>query len=108
VFTPDHEGSATYTVSIPPGKDEKNTKNNSKDFVLDIQDDRLPVLYVEGSPRMEYRFLRRALYGDSDFRLVGLLRLGDNRFYVQGANEDETFLEKGFPATVEQLYKFQA
>jgi uncharacterized membrane protein len=108
VFTPDQEGSATYTVSIPPGRDEKNTDNNKKDFVVDIQDDRLPVLYVEGSPRMEYRFLRRALYGDSDFRLVGLLRLGDNRFYVQGANPEEAFLEKGFPTTVEQLYRFQA
>jgi len=108
VFTPDHEGSATYRVAIPPGKDEKNTDNNAREFVLEIQDDRLPVLYVEGSPRMEYRFLRRALYGDSDFRLVGLLRLGDTRFYVQGANENEAFLEKGFPTTVEQLYGFQA
>jgi len=108
VFTPDHEGSATYKISITPAKDEKNTENNSREFVLEIQDDRLPVLYVEGSPRMEYRFLRRALYGDSDFRLVGLLRLGDNRFYVQGANENEAYLEKGFPTTVEQLYGFQA
>jgi uncharacterized membrane protein len=57
---------------------------------------------------MEYRFLRRALYNDPDFRLVGLLRLGDNRFYVQGANDSEAFLAKGFPATVEQLYAFQA
>lgn len=108
VFTPDHEGSATYRVAIPPGKDEKNKDNNSRDFVLEIQDDRLPVLYVEGSPRMEYRFLKRALYGDNDFRLVGLLRLGDNRFYVQGANANESFLQKGFPAAAEQLYGFQA
>ena len=108
VFTPDREGTATYHVAIPPGKDEKNTDNNSHDFQVEIRDDRLPVLYVEGSPRMEYRFLRRALYNDPDFRLVGLLRLGDNRFYVQGANDSEAFLAKGFPATVEQLYAFQA
>lgn len=108
VFTPDHEGTATYSIAIPPGKDEKNVTNNKREFVLEIQDDRLPVLYVEGSPRMEYRFLRRALYGDHDFRLVGLLRLGDNRFYVQGANANETYLEKGFPTTVDQLYSFQA
>ena len=107
-FTPDQDGSATYTVAVAPGKEEKNTDNNKKDFVVDIQDDRLPVLYVEGSPRLEYRFLRRALFGDNDFRLVGLLRLGDNRFYVQGANPEEAFLEKGFPTTVEQLYRFQA
>jgi len=108
VFTPDQEGTATYRVAIPPGKDEKNVDNNYRDFDIEIRDDRLPVLYVEGSPRMEYRFLRRALYNDPDFRIVGLLRLGDNRFYVQGQNDSEAYLSKGFPTTVEQLYGFQA
>jgi len=107
-FTPDHEGAATYTVSVAPGKDEQNTDNNTRDFLLEIQDDRLPVLYVEGSPRLEYRFLRRALFSDRDFRVVGCLRLGDNRYYVQGANESEAFLNQGFPTTMEQLYAFQA
>ncbi|MDD5348964.1 MAG: glutamine amidotransferase [Chthoniobacteraceae bacterium] len=108
LFTPDHEGTAAYRVAIAPGKGEKNTENNAREFNLEIQDDRLPVLYVEGSPRMEYRFLRRALIGDSDFRLVGLLRLGDKRFLVQGANESESFLQKGFPENREQLFRFQA
>lgn len=107
-FTPDHEGASTYTVSVAPGAGELNTENNKKDFVLEIQDDRLPVLYVEGSPRPEYRFLRRALHSDSDFRVVGCLGLGDNRYYVQGANESEAFLNQGFPTTVDQLYAFQA
>jgi len=108
VFTPDQEGTATYHIAIAPGKDEKNTDNNAKDIDIEIRDDRLPVLYVEGSPRLEYRFLRRALFHDPDFRVVGLLRLGDNRFYVQGANDNEAFLAKGFPTTVEQLNQFQA
>ena len=108
VFTPDQEGTATYRIAIPPGKDEKNVANNSQDFTVEVRDDRLPVLYVEGSPRMEYRFLRHALYNDPDFRIVGLLRLGDKRFNVQGANDSEAFLKDGFPTTVEQLYAFQA
>jgi uncharacterized membrane protein len=107
-FTPDHEGAATYRVAVPPAKDEKNTDNNAHDFTVEIRDDRLPVLYIEGSPRLEYRFMKRALFRDSDFRVIGLLRLGDNRYYVQGANEDEAFLEKGFPTTIEQLNAFQA
>jgi len=108
VFTPDQEGTATYHIAIAAGKDEKNTDNNAKDIDIEIRDDRLPVLYVEGSPRLEYRFLRRALFHDPDFRVVGLLRLGDNRFYVQGANDNEAFLSKGFPTTGEQLNQFQA
>ena len=108
VFTPDQEGTAVYKIVIPPGKGEKNLANNSRDFTVEVRDDRLPVLYVEGSPRMEYRFLRRALFNDPDFRIVGLLRLGADRFYVQGANDSESFLAKGFPTTVDQLYAFQA
>ncbi|HUU09892.1 MAG TPA: glutamine amidotransferase [Phycisphaerae bacterium] len=96
-FTPDVEGAASYTVSIPPAPNEAVTDNNARTFPLEIKDDRLPVLYVEGSPRMEYRFLRRALYRDRDFRLVGLLRLAKDRFLVQGLNQGEQYLENGFP-----------
>jgi uncharacterized membrane protein len=107
-LTPDLDGSATYTVSIPPADGEAVTANNRQSFDLEILDDRLPVLYVEGSPRMEYRFLRRALFRDPDFRLVGLLRLASDRFHVQGANADEQSLRKGFPTTPEQLFSYEA
>lgn len=108
LFTPDHEGTATYRVNIPPAEGEAVTDNNAREFMIDITDSRLPVLYIEGSPRMEYRFLRRALYRDPDFRVVGLLRLAKDRFYVQDAGAGEEFLRKGFPETKEQLYSFQA
>ena len=107
-FTPDHQGSATYTLAVPAHADENITDNNSRDFTIDIQDDRLPVLYIEGSPRLEYRFLRRALFRDRDFRLVGLLRLASDRFYVQGANQSEAYLTRGFPDTAERLFAFEA
>jgi uncharacterized membrane protein len=108
-FTPDHtEGSATYRVMVPSVPEEKVTDNNFKDIVVEIQDDRLPVLYLEGSPRMEYRFLRRAMFRDRDFRLVGLLRLASDRFYIQGANPAEAYLSKGFPTTADQLFAFKA
>ena len=112
-FTPDFEGAATYKVSIAPAPGETNAANNSKEFVIEMQDDRLPVLYIEGSPRMEYRFLRRALYRDTDFRLVGMLRLAKDRYYVQGGNEAEKWLEKGFPDAADpqarqRLFGFEA
>ena len=107
-FTPDHEGTATYRLEIPPGEGEKYTQNNSREFSISIQDDRLPVLYIEGSPRQEYRFLRRALFRDPDFRLVGMLRLAPNKFFLQGSNASEDYLKSGFPTTAEQLYRYQA
>ena len=107
-FTPDHEGTATYRVEIPPGQGEKYTQNNAREFSLAMQDDRLPVLYIEGSPRQEYRFLRRALFRDPDFRLVGILRLAPGRYFLQGTNASEDYLQKGFPTTAEQLFRYQA
>lgn len=108
LFTPDHEGTCTYRVEIPVTEEETIPENNARDFVLEIRDDRLPVLYIEGSPRMEYRFLRRALFRDKTFRLVGLLRLAADRFYIQGANDAESYLKDGFPDTPERLAAFQA
>ncbi len=107
-FTPDHEGAAAYRVAIPPVPGETITNNNAREVRIEMQDDRLPVLYVEGSPRIEYRFLRRAMYRDPDFRVVGLLRLAAQRFYVQGADTNETRLVNGFPAERTDLFRFQA
>jgi uncharacterized membrane protein len=107
-FTPDHEGTATYDVSVPPVPGETITNNNARAVRIDMQDDRLPVLYVEGSPRIEYRFLRRAMYRDQDFRVVGLLRLSNQRFYVQGADASEAYLANGFPTNRTDLFRFQA
>ena len=107
-FTPDHEGTATYRVAIPPAPGESITNNNAREVRIEMQDDRLPVLYVEGSPRIEYRFLRRAMYRDQDFRVVGLLRLSSQRFYVQGADTNEAYLASGFPTNRTDLFRFQA
>lgn len=107
-FTPDVPGVAGYKLEIPVNKDESIAQNNSRDFLIESKDDRLPVLYIEGSPRMEYRFLRRALFRDPTFRIVGQLRIAANRFYLQGVAESEKYLESGFPTTMEQLAPFKA
>lgn len=107
-FTPDQLGSAAYKVEITPSKEESIAQNNSRDFLIEVRDDRLPVLYVEGSPRMEYRFLRRALFRDPTFRLVGQMRLNATRFYLQGAGPNEADLKDGFPTSLDALAKFKA
>jgi uncharacterized membrane protein len=105
-FYPDQIGTQKYNLYIKPGEGEKLKENNLREFLVDVTDNRLPVLYVEGSPRTEFRFVRRALFRDQDFRLVSILRTGHGRFYVQGA-DDMPDLQKGYPTTKEQLYKFE-
>lgn len=107
-FTPDSDGAQTYSAIVAKVEGERTDANNRRDFTIELNDDRLPVLYVEGSPRTEFRFMRQALFRDRDFRVVSILRLGKGNFYVQGAADGEGYLAQGFPATREQLFAYQA
>jgi len=106
-FFPEQKGATKYAVDIPPGPAEKITENNRREFLVEVFDDRLPVLYIEGSPRQEYRFIRRALSRDNEFRIVSILRTGHGRYIVQGG-EDDPALKDGYPKTRESLFKYEA
>lgn len=63
VFTLEHPeaGVYTYRVFLPPIESEANTNDNEYIVSIHVAEDRNRLLYVEGVPRWEYRFLRRAL-----------------------------------------------
>jgi len=107
-FRPEKKGTFTYTVEVPPHAEEVIRDNNRFEFIVKVVEERLPVLYLEGSPREEYRFLRRALLRDKDFRIASILRLeGPKKFVLQGA-EEEDGLADGYPKSLEHLGRFQA
>ncbi len=112
-FFPDQAGTQKYNLFIKPGEGEKIVENNLREFLVEVTENRLPVLYVEGSPRTEFRFLRRALFRDPDFRIVSVLRTGSghDHNYVQGAEDfteaQRAELAKGYPTSKELLYKFE-
>jgi len=107
-FQAERKGKQTFTIRVPAAEGELIVDNNALSFPVTVTDRRLPVLYLEGSPREEYRFLRRALFRDKDFRIVSILRVeGPKGFLLQGA-EPEDGLEKGFPDTPAKLARFEA
>ena len=106
-FFPEQKLAQRYAVEIHPGADEKITENNRREFLVEVFDDRLPVLYIEGSPRQEYRFIRRALSRDNEFRIVSILRTGGGRYLIQGGDDDPE-LKKGYPKTRKHLFKYEA
>ena len=63
-FTPDVVGAKTLTASIPTQSGELTVSNNQKSWPIRIIDKKLKVLYVEGKPRWEYRFLKNAILRD--------------------------------------------
>ena len=83
-------------------------ENNKYSFLVDNSEKAaLDVLYVEGHPRNEYKFIRRAVQGDKSIRLATYLQTGPEKYYRQGI-ESATELSRGFPITKEELYRYEA
>lgn len=64
------------------------------------------ILYIEGEPKWEFKFIRRAMDEDRTIELTTILRTTQNKIYRQGI-ENPKELEEGFPAKVDELFQFQ-
>lgn len=93
--------------SVDGKSGEQELRNNRRVRLVDVSDDNYRILYFEGEPRWEYKFLRRAIQHDDDLRLVSLLRVSTNKYYRQGVDSAE-HLADGFPTTIEELYAYDA
>jgi len=94
-----------FVLDSIPG--EPNTINNSQFRPIEVSDQRRHILYIEGEPRWEYKFIRRAIEKDLVIRLVTLLRTTPNKFYRQGIESSDE-LESGFPSDRETLFAYDA
>ena len=101
------EGPRVYVVRIPEEKDETILQNNRRAFLVDKKRKKSDVLYIEGHPRNEYKFIRRAIEGDKTLRLVTYLKTGPHKFLRQGIGSPQE-LANGFPEKKEDLYKYAA
>ena len=106
-FSAGDPGIRNLSFSLEPAPDEEVTGNNSRRRVIDVPRRRRRILYVEGEPRWEYKFMRRAVAGDASIQLVGLLRTSTNKYYRQGVDTAED-LEQGFPEEPEELFAYDA
>jgi uncharacterized membrane protein len=103
----ENEGSRVYTVRIPAEEDEIVADNNRRSFLVNKLRRKSDVLYIEGHPRNEYKFIRRAVDGDKNLRLVTYLKTGPHKFLRQGI-ESPGELADGFPQNKADLYQFEA
>src|SRR5207249_7982033 len=70
-----------------------------------VSDAKRRILYLEGEPRWEYKFIRRAEAEDPTVQLVSMLRTSENKIYRQGIS-DPSELANGFPARPENLFSY--
>ena len=99
-------GPRTLTFRIAPQSGEQVTQNNAQQALVVVRDRREKILYVEGEPRYEMTFIRRAVATDSNLQLVTLQRTADNKFLRLDVDNGEE-LAGGFPKTREELFKYR-
>lgn len=99
-------GAKTLQIAAIPLPGEENTANNTLTRVVNVSGDARRVLYIEGEPRWEYKFVRQAEEGDRLVQMVSMVRTSENKIYRQGiANPQE--LAGGFPSRAEDLFGYQ-
>lgn len=107
-LSPEREEILVYHLNVEEKQGETIVENNHYTFFVDNRKkEPLDILYIEGQPRNEYKFIRRALEGDPSLRLVTYLQTGPQKFLRQGINSP-TELSKGFPQTADELFKYEA
>ncbi|HVX41087.1 MAG TPA: vWA domain-containing protein [Gemmatimonadaceae bacterium] len=102
-----HAGARTFTFRIPVQPGEQVAENNAQQTLVDVRGGREKILYVEGEPRYETRFIRAAVAADSNIQLVSLIRTADKKFLrldIDSAGD----LAGGFPTSRADLFRYRA
>ena len=107
-LNPERPELIVYDLEVELQTGEIIEQNNSYSFLVDnTEKQALDILYIEGHPRNEYKFIRRAVEDDRSLRLATYLQTGPEKFYRQGV-ESPTELSSGFPRDKETLYQYEA
>ncbi|HEY0673929.1 MAG TPA: glutamine amidotransferase [Longimicrobiales bacterium] len=106
-FTANESGARQLRVRVAPLEDEKLVENNERPALLEVRNRREKVLLVEGEPRFEGKFIRRAVTDEKNLHLVVLQRTAPEKFLrldVDSAAE----LASGFPKSRAELFSYRA
>ena len=98
-------GAMNVQLSVEPLGGELSPANNSQSVLVQVEDRKPRILYFEGEPRWELKFIRRAAEEDKTLELASLLRTTQNKFYRQGIASPAE-LVNGFPSTVEEILSY--
>jgi len=105
-FTLDEAGPRRLRFSVPPQPGERVLRNNARELLLHVRDQREKILYFEGEPRFEVKFIRRAIAEDENVQVVVLQRTAENKFLRLDVDDGDE-LRGGFPRTRQELFRYK-
>jgi uncharacterized membrane protein len=105
-FPVEESGPRLFRFHIPPQPGEMVVENNTREVLIVVQDAKQKILYFEGEPRFELKFIRRAVAQDENLQTVVFLREAENVFRRLDVDDAEE-LAAGFPSTREELFGYR-
>jgi uncharacterized membrane protein len=105
-FTADQPGPRRISFRIPTAENERVEGNNRREVLMEVRRAREKILYFEGEPRFEVKFLRRAVEEDENVQVVVLQRTAPDKFLRLDV-DDADELAGGFPRTREELFRYR-
>jgi uncharacterized membrane protein len=115
VFTvsPNPQTASVYTAEIPADETETVTENNTRSVLVNPAGRKRAILAIEGAPGFEHSFMTRAWAADPGLEVDTVTRKGKNdqgqdTFFVQAAPGRSAILTRGFPASREKLFAYDA
>jgi uncharacterized membrane protein len=99
-------GAKTLQIAAVPLAGEENTANNTLTRVVNVGSEARRILYIEGEPRWEFKFIRQAEEDDRMVQIASMVRTSENKIYRQGI-ADPKELASGFPSRAEDLFAYQ-
>jgi len=106
-FTANEAGARMFRFRIPTQDGEEVTQNNTRDALLEVRDRVERILYYEGEPRPEGKFVLDNVDDDKNLNLVWLLRTAENKYYRRNVSTPDEVVG-GFPKTREELFAYRA
>jgi hypothetical protein len=80
ILRPDDAGLYRYVVSVSPIDGEATTADNRASFQLQVIDEPISVLLLEGKPYWDSKFLAQNLAADPSISLTSLIRVREDRY----------------------------
>ncbi len=99
-------GPRNFRFHIEPQQGERVVENNTRDLLVLVDDRRERILYFEGEPRFEVKFMRQAIADDDNLHVVVLQRTAENKYLRLGV-DGPLELSGGFPDTREELFAYR-
>jgi uncharacterized membrane protein len=100
-FKPRAVGTLDLIVEAVPQPGETNEEDNVRYAQVEVLDTKIAVLYVDGYPRWDYRYLKNALVRDKTVTVSCLLTSADTSFIQEGTRPITRF-----PETMDELMNY--